>query len=171
MAPLPDNEDNHYDGGSPLDGGGSPSTNLGGNSVNLPPSGMEIGVIVGVVSLVVISVVALFVWRSRKARAAKDVDALAATDAGHQGSSVGNLPVPPKDRRSSTLANDKASELERQAHNRLHPVSDWDHWGQPRSRVRGMSRSLHPLSPAIRTFAVLLVALIDHMAMDMIDKK
>ncbi|KAI1641475.1 hypothetical protein F4809DRAFT_636761 [Biscogniauxia mediterranea] len=142
MAPLPDNEDNHYDGGSPLDGGGSPSTNLGGNSDSFSsPSGLEIGVIVGVVAFVILSIVALFVWRNRKARAAKDVDALAATDdaaatARHQRRSVGSVPVPPsKDRRSSTLENDKALELERQAHNRLHPVADWDHWGQPRSRA------------------------------------
>ncbi|KAI5925735.1 hypothetical protein F4810DRAFT_657879 [Camillea tinctor] len=135
MAPFPDDEDNHYDGGSPLDGGGSPSTTLGGNSTNYSPNALEIGVIVGVIAFVVISIAIMFFWRTRKARGAKDVDTLAPTDASDQRSLVSNGPIPPtKDKRFSarTLENSKASEEERYAHNRLHPVADWNHWAQPR---------------------------------------
>ncbi|KAI1408551.1 hypothetical protein F5Y13DRAFT_108166 [Hypoxylon sp. FL1857] len=86
MAPLPDNPDGHYDAAVPLDGGLSPA-DLGGGSKHFSPTGLEIGIITGVVVLVVISVVGLFVWRSRKNSDDKIVDAASAdTTAAKEGS-------------------------------------------------------------------------------------
>ncbi|KAI1500649.1 hypothetical protein F5X99DRAFT_231712 [Biscogniauxia marginata] len=127
MAPIsgtPDNPDGHYDGGSPLDGGGSPSTNLGGSSGSYAPTGLEIGVIVGVIALVIISIVVLFIWRTRRARAAKNLDA-SATDAGNDEDLVAINPT-------GAAGNHKSSSTKRSS--RRHPVADWDHWSQPPPR-------------------------------------
>ncbi|KAI1766263.1 hypothetical protein GGR53DRAFT_217733 [Hypoxylon sp. FL1150] len=74
MAPIvdsnSDDDDNHYDGGAPLDGGSSPAV-LAGSSQHYPPTGLEIGVITAVVVIVVLSLIGLFVWRSRKNRLAQ----------------------------------------------------------------------------------------------------
>ncbi|XDG07718.1 hypothetical protein ABKA04_007333 [Annulohypoxylon sp. FPYF3050] len=93
MAPLPDdsNPDDHYDAGAPLDGGASPAI-LGNGDKHFSPTGMEIGVIVGVVALVIITVVGLFVWRSRKNRDAKVTDAASSVPAAGP---YEELPTPP----------------------------------------------------------------------------
>ncbi|KAI0172533.1 hypothetical protein GGR52DRAFT_591028 [Hypoxylon sp. FL1284] len=72
MAPVPDNnsDDDHYDAGAPLDGGSSPAV-LAGSDKHFSPTGLEIGVITAVVVIVLFSLVGLFVWRSRKNRAAR----------------------------------------------------------------------------------------------------
>ncbi|XXH02675.1 hypothetical protein Hte_009057 [Hypoxylon texense] len=74
MAPTtPDNPDDHYDAGAPLDGGSSPAI-LAGSDKHFSPTGLEIGVITAVVVIVFASVVGLFVWRSRKNRTARMTD-------------------------------------------------------------------------------------------------
>ncbi|KAI0138064.1 hypothetical protein F4776DRAFT_663199 [Hypoxylon sp. NC0597] len=124
MAPLPENPDGHYDAAVPLDGGVSPA-DLGGGSKHNSPTGLEIGVITGVVVLVIISVVGLFVWRSRKNSNAKVMDAASATDAAgtvKEGSdqTVGVCGIDNTSRRSkndptATVKNDDMSSLEHPA--------------------------------------------------------
>ncbi|OTA54657.1 hypothetical protein K449DRAFT_439262 [Hypoxylon sp. EC38] len=123
MAPLPDNPDGHYDAAVPLDGGMSPA-DLGGSSKHFSPTGLEIGVITGVVVLVVISVVGLFVWRSRKSRNAKNIDGSSADAAGtvKEGSeqTVGVCVIENTSRRSKkdptvNVKNDDLSSLEHPA--------------------------------------------------------
>ncbi|KAI4866195.1 hypothetical protein F4820DRAFT_266415 [Hypoxylon rubiginosum] len=74
MAPMADNDDGHYDAGAPLDGGASPAV-LAGSDKHFSPTGLEIGIITAVVVVVFFSLVGLFVWRSRKNRAARMADA------------------------------------------------------------------------------------------------
>ncbi|KAI0130224.1 hypothetical protein BJ170DRAFT_681685 [Xylariales sp. AK1849] len=69
-------------GGSPsqIPENGSPyqegqgSNDLGGGSSGRPPTGAEIGIIVGVIAVVIIAVALLFLWRARKNKAAKDAE-------------------------------------------------------------------------------------------------
>ncbi|KAI6085297.1 hypothetical protein F4821DRAFT_261137 [Hypoxylon rubiginosum] len=70
MAPVASNDDDHYDAAAPLDGGASPA-DLAGSDRPYKPTGLEIGVITAVVVVVLLSLIGLFVWRSRKNRAAQ----------------------------------------------------------------------------------------------------
>ncbi|KAI1779271.1 hypothetical protein F4818DRAFT_403921 [Hypoxylon cercidicola] len=80
MAPLPQSDDdNHYDAGAPLDGGASPAI-LAGSDKHFAPTGLEIGVIVAVVVIVVLSLFGLFYWRSRKNRAAQMTESASANN-------------------------------------------------------------------------------------------
>ncbi|KAI1140818.1 hypothetical protein F5Y05DRAFT_410666 [Hypoxylon sp. FL0543] len=74
MAPTPDNPDDHYDAAVPLDGGFSPA-DLGGSSKHFSTTGLEVGIITGVVVLVILGVVGLFIWRSRRNNNAKNSNA------------------------------------------------------------------------------------------------
>ncbi|KAI0883694.1 uncharacterized protein GGS22DRAFT_24584 [Annulohypoxylon maeteangense] len=143
MAPLPDNNpDDHYDAGAPLDGGASPAV-LGNGDKHFSPTGLEIGVIVGVVSLVIITVVFLFVWRSRKNRDVKITDAASSVPAAgpyeelpspsaaaRARRETNELIPPPKDDHASTIKNDDKSSLEQPTPiptNRT--ANKWSYWG------------------------------------------
>ncbi|KAI1206752.1 uncharacterized protein F4807DRAFT_469972 [Annulohypoxylon truncatum] len=145
MAPLPDNNpDDHYDAGAPLDGGASPAV-LGNGDKHFSPTGLEIGVIVGVVVLVIITVVGLFVWRSRKNRDAKITDAASSVPAAGPYEELpspgavrarreSNEPIPPpKDDHASTIKNDDKSSIEQPT-----PIpadrsaNKWSYWGTVR---------------------------------------
>ncbi|KAI0012081.1 hypothetical protein F4779DRAFT_635137 [Xylariaceae sp. FL0662B] len=131
MAPTPE-DDNHYEGGAPLDGGGSPASLAGGDQHN-SPTGLEIGVITGVIVLVILTVVGIFIWRSRRIRAAKNAEA-AYNDPPARGAhsqpadfQESDEPVPPpKDDLASTVGNDDRSSLER--HARSGRGMNWNPW-------------------------------------------
>ncbi|KAI2617160.1 hypothetical protein GGR54DRAFT_608470 [Hypoxylon sp. NC1633] len=91
MAPTPEDDD-HYEGGAPLDGGASPA-DLSTGDKHFSPTGLEIGVITGVVALVIITLVGLFVWRSRKNRNAKGTGPATAAgeDANHSRTDAINI--------------------------------------------------------------------------------
>ncbi|KAI1402628.1 hypothetical protein F4819DRAFT_273645 [Hypoxylon fuscum] len=157
MAPIPDGDDNHYDAGAPLDGGSSPAV-LAGSDKHYSPTGLEIGVITGVVVLVILTVIGLFVWRSRKNRAAKDGETGAGpyTEAGSvttgeearaQRTSTHDTrdpQTPPKDgfTFASTVKNDDLSSLEHPAVRATNtpatnPAIKWSAWATAR---RGATR-------------------------------
>ncbi|KAI1106036.1 hypothetical protein F4804DRAFT_349366 [Jackrogersella minutella] len=140
MAPLPDN--GHYDAAAPLDGGASPAM-LGGGDKHFSPTGLEIGVIVGVVSLVLITLVGLFVWRSRKNRDDKLTDPASSvpasapyeelpspTSRAHEEREANEPTPPPKDDHASAIKNDDMSSIEQPV-----PVAPertavkWSYWG------------------------------------------
>ncbi|KAI1379770.1 hypothetical protein F4677DRAFT_407597 [Hypoxylon crocopeplum] len=137
MAPIPDDDD-HYEGGAPLDGGSSPA-DLAGNGSHLSPTGLEIGVITGVVALVVLTLVGLFVWRSRKNRAAKNADSSSSVAASNpfddshanpHGTRETFEPVPPpKDSFAGAVKNDDLSSLEHSTPIRPdRPAMKWNQW-------------------------------------------
>ncbi|KAI1827670.1 hypothetical protein F4861DRAFT_535876 [Xylaria intraflava] len=125
MAPAPDSPSvpddpsaPHYSGASPLDGGSSPSS-LGGGDTKFSPSGLEIGLIVGVAALVLISLIWVFFWRSRRHQANKQtqspsaVPALQANDAElTDASGQRSSDSAPKDDRASTADNDEVASIE-----------------------------------------------------------
>ncbi|KAI8627949.1 hypothetical protein F5Y19DRAFT_477122 [Xylariaceae sp. FL1651] len=131
MAPVPD-DGNHYDGGSPLDGGNSPSTLAGGNT-NPSPTPLEIGLIVGVVSLVIVSVIWLFFWRSRRIRASKNARTEpTATATGYEeelrDANDLRIPLPlPKDDRASIGENDEVSSIKPPCRSHRRPMMNWTH--------------------------------------------
>ncbi|TRX90991.1 hypothetical protein FHL15_008196 [Xylaria flabelliformis] len=132
MAPVPD-ERPHYSGASPLDGGSDPVSLGGGGDEKFSPSGLEIGLIVGIVSLAVVSLIWLFFWRSRRNRVTKQ----------ERGSSVAGvrgqeeelmdttglrIPTPiSKDDRASTADKDEASSIERPPCSHRRPTMNWSH--------------------------------------------
>ncbi|KAI0154226.1 hypothetical protein GGR57DRAFT_502812 [Xylariaceae sp. FL1272] len=115
MSPFPDGSGNvpdHYDGGSPLDGGANPSS-LGNSGGPFKPSALEIGLIVGVVTLIVLSVIWLFFWRARRNRANKNPGSGATNGVYEQElNDVDHAAVhlaAPKDDQASTCDNDEMS--------------------------------------------------------------
>lgn len=163
MAPLPDdsNPDDHYDAGAPLDGGASPAI-LGNGDKHFSPTGMEIGVIVGVVALVIITVVGLFVWRSRKNRDAKVTDAASSVPAAgpyeelptppgavHARREAGEPTPPPKDGHTITIKNDDKSSIEQPSPTATDRAANkWSYWGavrRPSDRDHGKSLKSSPL--------------------------
>ncbi|KAI1114176.1 hypothetical protein F5Y14DRAFT_415682 [Nemania sp. NC0429] len=132
MSPIPDDEP-HYSGASPLDGGSNPAS-LGGDSSKFSPSGLEIGLIVGVVSLAVISLVWLFFWRSRRNRTAKQIRTCPATTTRGQDEELADasglrIPTPTyKDDRASSADNDKASSIEQPPRYHRHPMANESQW-------------------------------------------
>ncbi|KAJ2995026.1 hypothetical protein NUW58_g1387 [Xylaria curta] len=146
MAPVPD-ERPHYSGASPLDGGSDPSS-LGGNDTRFSPSGLEIGLIVGIVSLAAVSLVWLFFWRSRRNRAARHNRAPSAT--GVQGydeeltdASGLRIPTPiTKDERASTADKDEVSSIERPPCSHHRPMMNWSHWPQAPQVNRAEEREM-----------------------------
>ncbi|KAI1076979.1 hypothetical protein F5B20DRAFT_583718 [Whalleya microplaca] len=128
-------DDNHYNGAAPLDGGGSPASLAVGDQ-HSPPTGVEVGVITGAIIIVIITVVGIFVWRSRRIRRAKNAQS-AYNDA--PGGSSHPQPVdfqesdepvpPPKDDLASTVGNDDRSSLERHAPpSRGRAILNWSSW-------------------------------------------
>ncbi|KAI1454332.1 hypothetical protein F4805DRAFT_327504 [Annulohypoxylon moriforme] len=142
MAPLPDNNpDDHYDAGAPLDGGASPAV-LGNGDRHFSPTGLEIGVIVGVVSLVILTVVFLFVWRSRKNRDAKATDAassvpaagpyeeLPSPGAAARARRETSEPIPPpKDDHANIKSDDKSSIEQPTPISTNRNATKWSYWG------------------------------------------
>ncbi|CAJ2503709.1 Uu.00g111030.m01.CDS01 [Anthostomella pinea] len=135
MAPRPDRPP--YEAGVPLDGGGNTS-NLAGSPSSFSPTGLEIGLIVGVITVVILSLLWLFVWRSRRIRAAKNAEAAAAStrfDNDATDAQDSSAPAPlPKDDRTSTVDTDEVSSIERPPPSRRRPVVDWNHWVHPTQR-------------------------------------
>ncbi|KAF3064421.1 hypothetical protein GL218_02411 [Daldinia childiae] len=137
MSPVP-NSDDHYDAGSPLDGGAPPS-DLGNSGVHYQPTGLEIGVITGVCGLVLLTVVGVFVWRARKNRFAKGASALhSGPDTVHSGGSPQPFgshsaiePVPPpKDSRFGAVKNEEPASFDQPIPlppNRNEEIQ-WSHW-------------------------------------------
>ncbi|KAI1433272.1 hypothetical protein GGR50DRAFT_696273 [Xylaria sp. CBS 124048] len=136
MPPAPD-ESPHYSGASPLDGGSSPVV-LAGTGAKFSPSDLEIGLIVGLVSIVVISLVWLFCWRARRNQANRQTQSssedptLGDNEAELTDASGQRIPTPlPKDDRASTADNDEASSIERPPRSHRRPMMNWTHWPQP----------------------------------------
>ncbi|KAL7621136.1 hypothetical protein AAE478_008452 [Parahypoxylon ruwenzoriense] len=138
MAPTPDDDKNHYDAGAPLDGGSSPAI-LAGDDKNYSPTGLEVGVITGVVVLVILTVVGIFIWRSRKNRAAKNAETASSMSPTTTTEEIIHQPFgtreayeplpPPKDDFASTVENDDLSSIERpSARGRTRPSEKWNHW-------------------------------------------
>ncbi|KAI1749253.1 hypothetical protein F4782DRAFT_533540 [Xylaria castorea] len=131
MAPVPD-ERPHYSGASPLDGGSDP-VSLGGGNDKFSPSGLEIGLIVGIVSLAVVSLIWLFFWRSRRNRATRQArGSSAAAVRGHDEELVDTsglrIPTPiSKDDRASTADKDEVSSIERPPCSYGRPTMNWPH--------------------------------------------
>ncbi|KAI0867462.1 hypothetical protein GGS24DRAFT_507801 [Hypoxylon argillaceum] len=134
MAPIPEDLP-HYSGASPFDGGGNPAS-LGGDGDKFSPSGLEIGLIVGVVSLAMISLIWLFFWRSRRNRTARQPrTSSAATTQVHDleltDASGLRIPTPiHKDDRASSADNDDIHSIERPPRYHRHPMTNWSHWPQ-----------------------------------------
>ncbi|KAI1171972.1 hypothetical protein F4777DRAFT_593288 [Nemania sp. FL0916] len=132
MAPVPDDVP-HYDGASPLDGGDNPVT-LGGSDTKYSPSRLEIGVIVGVVSLAVVSLIWLFFWRSRRSCTSRETRASSATatlNHGQELTDAGGLRAPTpihKDDRASSADNDESHSAERPPRYHLRPAANRSHW-------------------------------------------
>ncbi|KAI0401600.1 hypothetical protein F4802DRAFT_618802 [Xylaria palmicola] len=141
MTPIPEDRP-HYSGASPLDGGGDPAS-LGGSDTKFSPSGLEIGLIVGIVSLAVVSLIWLFFWRSRRNRAARQTRASSSTavqshDEELMDTSGLRIPTPiSKDDRASTADKDEASSIERPPCSHRHPMMNWSHWPQSHQGNRG----------------------------------
>ncbi|KAH8159622.1 hypothetical protein CIB48_g8623 [Xylaria polymorpha] len=130
MAPVPQ-ERPHYSGASPLDGGGDP-VSLGGSDTKFSPSGLEIGLIVGIVSLAVVSLIWLFFWRSRRNRAKQGRAPSATTSRGHDeelmDTSGLRIPTPiSKDDRASTVDKDEVSSIDRPPCSHRRPTMNWSH--------------------------------------------
>ncbi|KAI1194662.1 hypothetical protein F5X97DRAFT_327346 [Nemania serpens] len=146
MAPIPDDIP-HYSGASPLDGGGNPAS-LGGGSSKFSPSGLEIGLIVGVVSLALISLIWLFFWRSRRNRVAKQTRTSPATTTRGQDEELADasglrIPTPVfKDDRASSADNDQASSIEQPPRYHRRPMANWSHWPQSTQANRVEEREM-----------------------------
>ncbi|KAI3326983.1 hypothetical protein HD806DRAFT_531578 [Xylariaceae sp. AK1471] len=131
MAPVPD-EEFHYGGASPLDGGTNPAS-LGGSGGKFSPTGLEIGLIVGVVALVIVSLIWLFFWRSRRNRMNKQPRSPSSAAAEGNGEELTDasglrIPIPlPKDDRASTADNDEVSSIERPPRSHRRPMVNWSH--------------------------------------------
>ncbi|KAI1263779.1 hypothetical protein F5Y18DRAFT_392682 [Xylariaceae sp. FL1019] len=160
MAPLPDSSDgvpDHYDGGSPLDGGANPSS-LGNSGAHFKPSALEIGLIVGVVSLIVISVIWLFCWRSRRNRVRKNTGSGSANGVYEQELTDVDHPelhlAAPKDDQASTCDNDETSgsvivhrpsrSVSPRRFSPIHPDPEPSHSAQSRSRWNTWMQSSSP---------------------------
>ncbi|GAP91325.1 hypothetical protein SAMD00023353_6000480 [Rosellinia necatrix] len=134
MPPTPEDLP-HYNGASPLDGGSNPAS-LGGGATKFSPSGLEIGLIVGVVSIAIVSLIWLFFWRSRRNRAARhERTSPVAAPSGHDEELTGmrsmRIPTPiTKDDRASTADNDEVSSIERPPRYHGRPTMNWSHWSQ-----------------------------------------
>ncbi|GAW15600.1 hypothetical protein ANO14919_050150 [Xylariales sp. No.14919] len=134
MAPTP-NDMPHYGGASPLDGGGNPAS-LGEGDAKFSLTGLEIGLIVGVLSLALISLIWLFFWRSRRNNTFRQPRApSSATARGYDeeltDASGLRIPTPiTKDDRASTADNDEFSSIEHPPRSHRRPVMNWSHWSQ-----------------------------------------
>ncbi|KAI0975599.1 hypothetical protein F4678DRAFT_275241 [Xylaria arbuscula] len=131
MAPVP-TDSPHYDGGSPLDGGNNPA-DLGGSDTKFSLTGLEIGLIVGVVSLAIVSLVWLFFWRSRRNRNFRQPHASSITaNHGHDAELIDasgvRIPTPiPKEDPACTADNDECSSIDRPSRSHRRPVTNWPH--------------------------------------------
>ncbi|KAI0385205.1 hypothetical protein F5Y04DRAFT_292650 [Hypomontagnella monticulosa] len=129
--PSPNPTGDHYDSGAPLDGGSNPSNNLGNSHEHsYSPTGLEIGVITGIIVVVIITVVGIFAWRNRRHRNAKNMEtttsadgATHADDASGQSTKAheaGESASPPKEDRDS-IGRHSPIATERS-------VIGWSHW-------------------------------------------
>ncbi|KAI0521632.1 hypothetical protein F5B22DRAFT_643807 [Xylaria bambusicola] len=131
MAPIPDDMP-HYDGASPLDGGGNPAS-LGGGDAKFSLTGLEIGLIVGVVSLAVVSLVWLFFWRSRRNRPFRQPRTPSITTThGHDAELIDTsglrIPTPiSKDDRASTVEKDEVASIDRPPRSQRRLMTNWSH--------------------------------------------
>ncbi|OTA98960.1 hypothetical protein M426DRAFT_16924 [Hypoxylon sp. CI-4A] len=146
MAPIPNDDDGgHYDAAPPLDGGASPA-DLGEGDNHFSPTGLEIGVITGVVVIVILTVVGVFVWRSRKNRGVKVLDSgssvaptipNAASPKPNGGRAVDN-PIPPPKEDRSTFHNADISSFDSRIVTVVSPsATSWSNWGTSRRAKHG----------------------------------
>ncbi|KAI1335298.1 hypothetical protein F5Y15DRAFT_428324 [Xylariaceae sp. FL0016] len=169
MAPLPDDDDNHYQGGAPLDGGSSPS-DLAGSSSKFSPTALEIGIIVGVVALVIMSIIWLFVWRSRRSRAAKNAETPAPTAGNNEELNNMNRPrilslFVPNDEHSSIHDHDSTPDdkpdnksddnpsVKKPEQSRRRPVKNWEYWIHPTQRNEETAAPVEQKEIANRVYA------------------
>lgn len=136
-----------YTQGPPLDGGAGPGA-LAGNHGDVTVSGAEIGIIVGIVGAITLTLVGLFIWRARRLKHA--ANSRNATGPATSPSSEGitqPIPMPKDDRdgrddrdaeRFSTTDNDKILAIEHQP-TRATPVMSWKPWAK--NGQRGCGRS------------------------------
>ncbi|RYP72825.1 hypothetical protein DL771_004009 [Monosporascus sp. 5C6A] len=120
-----------YTMGPPLDGGAGPGV-LAGNHPDVPATAVEIGIIIGVVLLITITIVSMFVWRARRKKRAAVNRATAAPQM-HRSSEdiVQPAPVPEDDRdaeRFSAIDSDKFPSVEQPS--RSTPIMNWKTWGK-----------------------------------------
>ncbi|RYO99101.1 hypothetical protein DL764_006903 [Monosporascus ibericus] len=119
-----------YTMGPPLDGGAGPGV-LAGNHPDVPATAVEIGIIIGVVLLITITIVSMFLWRARRQKRAAVNQATAAPQM-HRSSEDNVQPAPlPKDGRDaerfSTIDSDKFT-VEQPP--RSTPIMNWKSWGK-----------------------------------------
>ncbi|RYO76929.1 hypothetical protein DL766_010006 [Monosporascus sp. MC13-8B] len=120
-----------YTMGPPLDGGAGPGV-LAGNHPDVPATAVEIGIIIGVVLLIIITVVSMFVWRARRQKRAAVNQATAAPQM-HRSSEdiVQPAPLPKDDRdaeRFSTIDSDKFPSVRQPSCST--PIMNWKSWGK-----------------------------------------
>ncbi|RYP58557.1 hypothetical protein DL769_008906 [Monosporascus sp. CRB-8-3] len=120
-----------YTMGPPLDGGAGPGV-LAGNHPDVPVTAVEIGIIIGVVLLITITIVSMFVWRARRQKRAAVNQATAAPRMNRSSEDIVQpAPLPKDDRdaeRFSTIDSDKFLSIERPS--RSTPIMNWKSWGK-----------------------------------------
>ena len=134
-----------YTQGPPLDGGAGPGA-LAGNHGDVNVSGTEIGIIVGIVGAITLTLIGLFIWRARRLKqAAKNRNA--AVPAANPSSEGISQPITmPKDDRDgrddrdverfSTTDNDKILAIDQQP-TRATPIMSWKPWAKSGQRDGG----------------------------------
>lgn len=129
-----------YTNGPPLDGGTGPGVLAGNGSENRTTS-MEVGVIIGVVTAIVFTLIDIFAWRARRnKRARNNLDSTAPGDGQSSERIAHPSPLPKDDRdveRFSTIEHDKILAFEPPP--RAHPVMNWRTWNKHGQRDGGMS--------------------------------
>ncbi len=129
-----------YTEGPPLDGGAGPGI-LAGTHHDNPRSASEIGIIVGAVAALTLTIAGMFIWRARKQKRAKANQA-ATNRVTIQSSNGISQPAPlPKDdkdvERCSTIENDKVLAGQELPH--ANSMLNWKSWGKHSQRDGGMS--------------------------------
>ena len=135
-----------YTQGPPLDGGAGPGS-LAGNHADVSVSGAEIGIIVGIVGAITLTLVGLFIWRARRLKyAANNRNATLHSASPSTEGITHTVPMPKDDRdgrddrdadRFSTSDNDKILAIEQQP-TRATPIMSWKPWAKNGQRNGGM---------------------------------
>ncbi|RYP24208.1 hypothetical protein DL765_000703 [Monosporascus sp. GIB2] len=120
-----------YTMGPPLDGGTGPGV-LAGNHPDVPATAVEIGIIIGVVLLIIITIISMFVWRARRQKRAAVNQATAAPQMHRSSEDIAQPPPLPKDvrdaERFSTIDSDKLPSVKQPSCST--PIMNWKSWGK-----------------------------------------
>ncbi|RYP34577.1 hypothetical protein DL767_004218 [Monosporascus sp. MG133] len=131
MAIVQPRNSGAYTMGPPLDGGAGPGV-LAGNHPDVPATAVEIGIIIGVVLLITVTIVSMFVWRARRQKRAAVNRATAAPEIHRSSEDFAQpAPLPKGDRdaqRFSTIDSDKFPSVEKLS--RSTPIMNWKSWGK-----------------------------------------